>query len=154
IEYAAELNVPVSLPYREAGKWKYYRSRSKDWSSTERFAKYVRDMMGTINLYDNPWKSGTPRITDLKDIEDIQPGDLILYDLRYQKNPDYRGHTRTLVEIDEDVWLWPYGVVEGHMGGAAAEESWYAMNGWIWGIANQWRGPADEKARTWNCQTF
>lgn len=25
IECAAELNVPLSLPYREAGKWKYYR---------------------------------------------------------------------------------------------------------------------------------
>ena len=122
--------------------------------STEKFAEFIRKMMDSINLYDDRG-SGAPRITKPRELEELRPGDLILYDLRYHQNPNYRGHTRILVEINENAWFWPYVVVEGHTGGGAAEKSRYAMDGWIFsGLVDSWRGPVEGKGRTWDCRIF
>jgi hypothetical protein len=109
IRAAAKLGLRVRLRYWSERKWNYYDSASAEYSSVEEFERAVRQGMGASNLWDN---------TRQIDLDKVQVGDIILYDLRDQRDPRYSGHTMPVLVTQRgaDGKLTGVTVAEGHIG--------------------------------------
>ncbi len=139
VQSAAAEGLPLSLPVWDANKsaWKKLRSQSDSYTSVDQYAEAVRKDMGAMSLFDRN------RLTRPKDIDKLVGGDLISYNLKYQRDPRYRGHTMNV--LDNDPAKGVIRVGEGHLTGPVVESRYTYKD-----IREKWRGPVEGKGREWN----
>ena len=78
-------NVKLSMEVYDSATSKYIRLKRSAYSSVEAYIKDLKNKMGATSLYDQN------KITIKKPLEDLVPGELILYHL--PGNEEYTGHT-------------------------------------------------------------
>ena len=139
--------------YKEKGKkgeWRYFDSQSDKYKSREEFETEMRAQLGAINVLDN---------TKSTKMENVEPGDMFVYDLRSHGNPNYTGHTMPILGVTqpqgegEGKTEWQYKVAEGHTSqqrgeGTEIRESTYTETE----IKGKWEGPYQGGGREWNWQ--
>jgi len=87
---AYENKLSLSVPYYDAKSKSYKKMRSSDkqYQNAMDMVKDVKNKMGAISIFDPG-----ARLTKKKDIDNLEAGDMILYDLRSHGSPSYKGHT-------------------------------------------------------------
>jgi len=134
IECAAKLKLPLRFKIWDSKDKKWTYKSYKDFSSLDAFIKWVLENMGSINILDN---------TKKKPIKDLQPGDMVIYDLRSHGSSTYSGHVRIVIRVNEDGTVT---VVEGHTGNAAVEQNTCTTEK----LEGDWDGPYEGGGREWD----
>jgi hypothetical protein len=148
IRAASQIGLPVRLRYYANG-WKYFDSSSGEYSSVEQFEKTVRENMGAINLWDNT--------KQIRDLNTVQTGDIMLYDLRDRGQAAYAGHTMPILDVAKgsNGKVATVTVAEGHTSrtpgeGTLVEKSSYTVEQIL--QKGGWGGPGrkeKQKDGTW-----
>ena len=121
IRSAEELCLPLRLRIYNAKAKKFEWWSFKNYKDRESFEKAIRANAGAINILDN---------TKKVKYQNVEPGDMIIYDLRYHRR-NYTGHTMIIIEVKAN----KFRVIEGHLSGQI-EESEYTLQQ----IKAKWRG--------------
>ena len=130
VRSAAELSLPLSFEVYHAQHDEYRTHSHEDYDSRDEFATEMRRLMGAVNLIhvvqSQPWS-------------DLGPGDVVLYDLQHQNSSQYTGHTRVVVERNDDsegdtTWT----IIEGSTSGVISENEYGKSE-----LNNYGQGPAD-----------
>ncbi|MEQ8243963.1 hypothetical protein [Fulvivirga sp.] len=103
---ARHYKVSLKIPIHQSGKrqLKYYYSSKYNLNA---YIKKLRNHLGAVGFVDRD------RITVKVKIENLEPGDLVIYDLRGQGGGrSYSGHTRIIVS--KNTSEKEFKVVEGH----------------------------------------
>ena len=142
---AAEKKLRLQVPVWNAKdkKWDYLDSDSAKYKDLASFQNDLQSQMGAGNLWDRD------KVTKPREIEKLAPGDLILFNLQYQHNPAYAGHTMIVTKNDSTAKT--VGVVEGHLS-KPVERSQYPWDALP--TLNGWQGPIDGKGRQWNWKSI
>ena len=135
---AKEFKFPLRLWAKD--KWISY----KDFKTIEDFEAALRFHLGAINLMDQ-------QNTLPQEWIDLEPGDLILWDLRRHREPTYSGHTATVIEKNkcgEDA-CWK--VLEGHLEGGMGEGEYTEKQAKDrWPPGPRWGPIWEDRGRYWN----
>ncbi len=129
---ADDLGLPLAWRGYDASAGRYVRYRRSDYDSVDEFAEYVRMMMGAIHLIDN---------TQPRDWDDLEAGDVFLYDLREEGDGEYTGHTQVIVGRDGN----EFDIVQGTLPPEISRETYTKS-----GILNKLGGPEEDKGRQLN----
>jgi hypothetical protein len=78
------LKLTIDLYDSEKGEYITVSSSDKQFNNKGQFIRFIRLNMGAVNLLDN-WTT--------KEVTQMRPGDLVMFDLRFKRDPDYNGHT-------------------------------------------------------------
>jgi hypothetical protein len=125
-----------------SGKWYSY----KDYNSIEAFEEDLRRNLGALNLMDH--QNTRPQAW-----KDLEPGDLLLWDLRSHEDRSYGGHAAVVTEKKkcgeraEPCWK----VIEGRLTGGMQEGEYTEP-----GARDRWpeperKGPLwEDRGRYWN----
>ena len=122
IDTAQEMGLRLTFDYYDSSKRRYKTVSSSDsiFKNKKEFLSFVKLNMGAITLLDHK----TTRETTT-----IKLGDLIMFDLRADKNPDYDGHTVIIVgnPVNNRV-----NTVQGHLSGTP-EQILYTLGTYMYG---------------------
>ncbi|MCX5649780.1 MAG: dockerin type I domain-containing protein, partial [Planctomycetota bacterium] len=125
-----------------SGKWYSHR----DYNSIEAFEEDLRRNLGALNLMDH--QNTRPQAW-----KDLEPGDLLLWDLRSHEDRSYGGHAAVVTEkkkcgeSGEPCWK----VIEGRLTGGMQEGEYTQP-----GAKDRWPGPErkgplwEDRGRYWN----
>lgn len=142
-ECSAQYNVKLSIPVYDAAGRKCIILKSSSYPNTAKFAEALRANLGAISLIDQD------KVTLPRRYEDLQLGDLIVYDLRPQKNPNYTGHTMVVLENDPKNKKLTVG--QGHLSDPPDKETiQYSKLSKFDHPDGSKIGPVDGKGRVWN----
>jgi len=138
-ECAREQGLPLTIPVwdAKAKAWTNLRSQDDKYKDADAYLNDLRSNLGAMNLIDRD------RVTTPKDLDKLEGGDMIIYDLRYQNNPLYTGHTRNV--LDNDPQKKQVTVGEGHLTGPVQVQTYTYDQ-----IKSDWQGPVGMKGREWN----
>jgi hypothetical protein len=138
---AKENKVPLKMRYWDSstGAWKWISH--EDYNSLADYEAAIRQQLGTQNIVDN---------SKPQEWKDLEPGDLLLWDLSKQPNRDnqYWGHTASIEKKDkcgeQDCWK----TIEGHLSKELSEGSYTQKE-----AEDKWKGDPglkDGKGRYWD----
>ena len=109
-------------------KWSDISSSDSKFNNKAEFISHIKKNMGAINLLDD-------RITH--STSEIKKGDLIMFDLRSDMNPNYGGHTVIMTGI-VNASKGIINTVQGHIGSTPTIEH-YTINESMYGAMPQYR---------------
>jgi uncharacterized protein RhaS with RHS repeats len=136
IRCGEEMKTPMRFRVWDAKKKQWIFINQTDYKSRKEFEKDARKKLKALSLIDNTlpetWK-------------DLGIGDLMLYDLRYHRHPEYTGHTMIITNKGKcdkgDCWF----VYEGHTAGRGITTGKYTKEEFL----KNWKGPWQGKGRYW-----
>lgn len=106
-ECAHAQSLALTVPVWDAASSRWITLRSADYPTLDKYTAALRANIGAVNLFDRD------RVTGARALDAMEPGDLVLYDLRAQENPAYTGHT--MVVLSNDPAHRSVRVGEGHL---------------------------------------
>ncbi|WP_413746564.1 hypothetical protein [Synechococcus sp. MIT S9507] len=107
--------VKLSMEVFDSTTSSYTRLKRSDYDSLDKYVEVLKLNMGAISLFDQN------KITQKKQVEDLVPGEIILYHL--PGNPGFTGHT--MIVTANNTVAKEVTVAEGHVGSDPPSQGTY-----------------------------